>query len=63
MRTALALTLGALLLAGSVHAGGDGPLKDKELPELKLSHTLQGPAWSPEDLKGSIVLLDIFQMG
>ena len=68
MRIGIVLALGALLLAALLldapaYAGGDGPLKDKELPALKLSHALQGPAWTPEDLKGSIVLLDIFQMG
>ena len=41
----------------------DGPLVGKELPALELSHSLQGDAWSPEDLRGSIVLLDVFQLG
>ena len=57
------IALGALLLVAPAYAGGDGPLLGKALPKLELAHTLQGPAWSPEDLRGSIVLLDIFQMG
>ena len=62
MRRSFSIALG-LALACSVALAGDGPLKDKPLPELKLSHTLQGAPWSQEDLKGSIVVLEIFQLG
>ena len=39
------------------------PLVGKPLPELELSHPLQGDAWSPGKLLGSVIVLDVFQLG
>ena len=54
--------LSLLLFAGPGFAE-DGPLVGKPLPALELSHSLQGEAWSPNDLEGTVVLLDVFQLG
>ena len=57
----------SLLLAAALAAPpptpGAGPLVGKPLPVLQLSHTLQGDAWTQADLLGSIVVLDVFQLG
>jgi len=54
----------SLLLATALAAPpGVGPLTDKPLPELALSHSLQGDTWSQTDLLGSVVVLDVFQLG
>jgi hypothetical protein len=41
----------------------DGPLVGQPLPAIEISHPLQGDAWTPADLKGQIVVLDVFQLG
>ncbi|MFQ5844185.1 MAG: hypothetical protein ACE5JG_04275 [Planctomycetota bacterium] len=51
-----------LLFAGAALAA-ESPLLGKPLPEVRLSHAVQGAAWSQEDLKGSVVVLDVFQLG
>ncbi|KAF0244486.1 MAG: hypothetical protein FD180_2447 [Planctomycetota bacterium] len=56
----------ALFLAFSFAApafADDGPLVGKPLPGIAISHPLQGEAWMPADLKGQIVVLDLFQLG
>lgn len=61
--TTVFASLALVLAAPAAFAGGDGPLVGRPLPELKLSHPLQGDAWSEKDLLGSIVVLDVFQLG
>ncbi|MEZ6196125.1 MAG: TlpA disulfide reductase family protein [Planctomycetota bacterium] len=56
---ALVLTLAPTPLA----AQRKSPILGKPLPELALSHSLQGEAWSAEGLRGKIVVLDVFQVG
>lgn len=51
--------LSALLVAASASAD-DGPLVGKPLPELSLSHAVQGEPWGAADLLGRVVVLDIF---
>jgi hypothetical protein len=51
------------MLSAAVATAAESPLLDKPLPEMKLSHTVQGAAWSQEDLKGAVVVLDVFQLG
>lgn len=58
----LALTA-ALATMNLAPTDGQGPLVGKPLPALKLSHPLQGDAWSQQDLLGSVVVLDVFQLG
>ncbi len=53
-----------LLLAAAVAAGAaESPLLEKPLPPLRLSHPLQGDAWSVEALRGQVLVLDVFQLG
>jgi hypothetical protein len=59
MRTPVLLLV--FSLAPALAAGG--PLVGKPLPGLSLSHPLQGAAWSTEDMKGMVVVLDVFQLG
>ncbi len=71
METRMAtLKLLACLAFGFVVVGSRGllaapksPLLGKPLPDLPISHPVQGAAWSHEDLLGSVVVLDIFQLG
>ena len=53
----------AALSAPALALAQPGPLVDKPLPPLDLSHALQGDEWTPASLRGSIVVLDIFQLG
>lgn len=41
----------------------ESPLIGKECPKFEVSHPVQGPAWKLGDLSGSIVVLDLFQLG
>ena len=61
MRRAAA-ALAVLALLGAAEAA-DSPLIGKEIPELSLSHPLQGEAWSMESLSGKVIVLDLFQLG
>ena len=54
------VVIGALL--GLALAQGS-PLLDRPLPALELAHPLQGRGWSPADLRGRVVVLEIFQLG
>lgn len=62
-RQVLPLAMAALLTLASGTSAADGPLVGQEQPTLELSHTLQGPAWSQQQLLGSVVVLDVFQLG
>ena len=54
----------ALVTASSLDAAAEpGPLVGKPAPRLEISNPVQGVAWSQDDLLGSIVVLDIFQLG
>lgn len=44
-------------------AADESPILNKALPAFELSHPLQGDAWQHADLKGSVVVLDLFQVG
>ncbi|GEM_PF-4397332 len=39
------------------------PILGKPLPDLALAHPLQGEAWDPKDLKGKVLVIDLFQYG
>ena len=53
----------AALLALPLAAQRQSPILGKPLPALELSHALQGEVWSAPDLRGKIVILDVFQIG
>ena len=54
----------ALITASSIALAAEpGPLVGKPAPRLEISHPVQGAAWSQGALLGSIVVLDIFQLG
>ncbi len=60
-RFSLVLTL---VMASSIVAAAEpGPLVGKPSPRLEISHSVQGEAWAQDELLGSIVVLDIFQLG
>ena len=61
MHRPAALFLSLALAAPSL--ADDGPLVGKPLPAIVISHPLQGDAWTPAELKGQIVVLDLFQLG
>ena len=44
-------------------AADESPILGKPLPTFELSHPLQGDAWQHGDLKGNVVVLDLFQVG
>jgi hypothetical protein len=52
----------ALTLAGVIEAQ-QSPLVGQPCPKFDVSHAVQGPAWQRDDLLGSIVVLDLFQLG
>ena len=61
---ALALAGPLLVILAAVPARSeDSPILDRPLPAFELSRALQGPAWTHADLAGSIVVLDLFQIG
>ncbi len=53
---------GLAIVAGPASAQ-ESPLLGKELERLELSHPLQGDRWTLDDLHGSVVVLDVFQLG
>ena len=59
------LLVGALICCslGNPASAQNSPLIGKPCPEINVSHSLQGEAWKREDLIGSIVVLDLFQLG
>ena len=59
MQRALAFIVAAAACAAAPAQG----LVGKPLPELALSHPLQGEAWNQADLRGAVVVLDVFQLG
>ncbi len=60
--TLLMLAVAGFCTPASV-AAQESPLLGKALPRLALSHPVQGDAWAQDDLLGSVVVLDLFQLG
>ncbi len=53
----------ALALACSLAFAQESPLIGKPCPKLELSRPVQGMAWSQEELRGRIGVIELFQLG
>ena len=60
---AIRLGLAVLMLSTVANAQDDESLVGTPCPEFALSQPVQGAPWQKGDLVGSIVVLDLFQIG